>query len=572
VRAPGDEDSSSTEADYGAMEKTSSDEEEADTAAVAETPAAVALTPAPVARTPTVTQAPVVQSDGVVRKRLAQQLDSHDSTQQSTRGQDTRRDRKKVKLVARHGRMVRSSSLPSRKARRSDRSRSRGRRDVNRSEKRRKDRDGKDNRRTLTTAPARLYVEDFPIVRRPAIGTAASSTDPWDLLKTHTDVAVPPPPPPRPRVLPASVGQGNMMIATWAIGHECDPIALAEKLRFAPFDCIVMVTSSWVAGANAIFKFLMDLSEKNTSNTAVADVLHEKSVYRLGVSIFVALHRAKIQSCYYTSWSIRSQGANIVSEFGTLTLTFHNSRQRMLNINVGIACLRRRFYNDADVQALVEWLIKDKVAMLTGHFGCLPKVVEDIARGVGAIHTGPLFQGVKVWDASTWKWNYWVHPTYFLLFGYHRKMALVDPFTAVADHVHLGSDVWEDMVSIEELPDWKLNDEGSPFVPNLGNIKMKACDFDRWFSNSFQTCIWLGTATPSKSSQAASADHRSRGKGHKSKGSNKDKGNSKGAAKGKDKNKGKDVDKGKGEGKDKGKDKDEGKGEGKDKDKANRHR
>jgi hypothetical protein len=52
------------------------------------------------------------------------------------------------------------------------------------------------------------------------------------------------------------------------------------------------------------------------------------------------------------------------------------------------------------------------------------------------------------------------------------------------------------------MPMWERNDFGSAFVQNLGHIKMKAPDWKRWFDGCFQTCLWLGTATPSKKSQA----------------------------------------------------------------------
>ena len=60
--------------------------------------------------------------------------------------------------------------------------------------------------------------------------------------------------------LPAKVGLGNLMVATWVIGRAADPKDLGEKLVAAPFDLIVLVRSSAVAGTEPVFKFLTDLA------------------------------------------------------------------------------------------------------------------------------------------------------------------------------------------------------------------------------------------------------------------------------------------------------------------------
>ena len=62
-----------------------------------------------------------------------------------------------------------------------------------------------------------------------------------------------------------------------------------------------------------------------------------------------------------------------------------------------------------------------------------------------------------------------------------------------------------DMIPLDSIPCWRWNDLGSAFVPNHGNAKMKPVDFERWFPHSFQTCVWLGTATPSHNSQQKAA-------------------------------------------------------------------
>ena len=43
--------------------------------------------------------------------------------------------------------------------------------------------------------------------------------------------------------LPASVGHGNLMLATWVLGVGCDGNEVGNRLAVAPFDCIVLVLS-----------------------------------------------------------------------------------------------------------------------------------------------------------------------------------------------------------------------------------------------------------------------------------------------------------------------------------------
>ena len=75
------------------------------------------------------------------------------------------------------------------------------------------------------------------------------------------------------------------------------------------------------------------------------------------------------------------------------------------------------------------------------------------------------------------------------------------PISHMPDWWVLGGDILKDMISEEDCPLWTYNDEGSAFVPNLGDIKMNFADFAKWCSHTFQTCLWLGTSTPSHKSQ-----------------------------------------------------------------------
>ena len=51
--------------------------------------------------------------------------------------------------------------------------------------------------------------------------------------------------------LPASVGEGNFMAATWVVGRDCTPMALGDKLAAAAFVIVVLVgTSEFLTGTS----------------------------------------------------------------------------------------------------------------------------------------------------------------------------------------------------------------------------------------------------------------------------------------------------------------------------------
>ena len=228
---------------------------------------------------------------------------------------------------------------------------------------------------------------------------------------------------------------------------------------------------------------------------------------------------------------------------------------------------------------MVSWIVGDRVALVTGYFGNHQHLVSDLAKQAKAIYTRPLFQGVLDNIRSR---GPVAHPSYFLLFGYHRRISIKDPFPAIPDHWQMGEDILEEMIEIGDIPKWPMNARGSAFVPNLGNIKMKNLDWKRWIPSMFQTCIWLGTATPSYKSQKASIERNDerKGKGKQKasienderKGFGKQKDTDKGKGKQQGKGKGKQKDKVKGPGKQKGKGKGKQKDEGKGKDKYKDHK
>ena len=62
-------------------------------------------------------------------------------------------------------------------------------------------------------------------------------------------------------------------------------------------------------------------------------------------------------------------------------------------------------------------------------------------------------------------------PKLFLFFGYYRTITVVAGNDPLPDNLKFAQDLWDETTL--DFPAWPPNDEGSPFVPNLGAIKMK---------------------------------------------------------------------------------------------------
>ena len=456
-----------------------------------------------------------------LKSGLQQQL--QDLEAESDESQDPRQEGKQAKPEEPTSGRVKLTSVargrPRIRSRSRERNRSRGRRSRSRS-----------LRKEQCT---KMHVGlQHDLVRRPAINTDAASSSQQALRLTPVGE------------LPASVGQGNLMVANWMISNTCDPIEFGRVLATAPFDCIVLVMSCAVALGDPIFRFVKQLqhgypdiwrpslADPDINPDIIAEVLREKAVYHLFGKIFVALHRAKVKSCHYHVYSIRSRGDKSV-DFGSLVLVMDNSRQRMQSIKIGILDIRGQ-EGLQDVDAFVEWLVNDRVAILTGYFPDDREFVSSLAQGANAILWRPMFQGVVDRIRSRGEVRLVGCKNYFILFGYYK--AITNPHDIFLEIPHdwsIGQDILDEMIPSQEMPSWDENDVGSVFVPHLGHIKMKDVDFRRWCQGTLQTCLWLGTATPSYSSQIQQG--RSRGK--QSKGKWKDKGKDKGQGKGKDKGK-----------------------------------
>ena len=329
--------------------------------------------------------------------------------------------------------------------------------------------------------------------------------------------------------IPATVGQGNFMIATWTVSKFANPNEVGAKLKTAPFDCTVIIMSTAVADTDAIALWLVELAKQNADfkTNPLCDDLHreilqEKAVYRLSGNVFAAIHRAKVGNCSLVVWSTRSRGEGSDQlRLCSLNLALDTTRQRLTQMNIGIIDVKD-VLSPEYLESLVAWIVMGRVSILTGNVG---KNQNMVRRG--------LAQWIKFWRRSRGEWGWWARPTFFLCFGYFRSVTMA-MLTSLPYGWHIGNDLFDEMINLDEMPQWPLNDMGSAFVPNLGSIKMKSINFERWCHNMIQTCLWTGTSTPSRSSQARQTD-RSRGKSGKDKGQHKGKGKEYGKGKGKDK-------------------------------------
>ena len=292
------------------------------------------------------------------------------------------------------------------------------------------------------------------------------------------------------------------MLANWIVGRECDPVALAEKLNGAPFDVIVVVLTTAVTSRDAIFQHLMRLTRERPGDEQwTAEVVQEKAVLRLTEKVFAVIHRAKVRDCQWRSWLISREGVPPRKNrsrgigFGTLKLLMDTTRQRHSSWKLGVADAR---YVDSEshVAALAEWIVKEKLPIVTGVFCDRPSLIGKLATWSGAVSSMPLYQQLE------WHDEVLVHPSYFFLFGQYRAISWPLESAEPPEDLPLGKDIWDGMIADARVPWWDHNVVVAPNAPNLGRVKMKPVDFAKWCPHTFQTCVWLGTATPSKNSQA----------------------------------------------------------------------
>ena len=299
--------------------------------------------------------------------------------------------------------------------------------------------------------------------------------------------------------LPSSVGPLNIMVANWAIGEKCDSTELLQRLQIAPFDILVVTLTAAVAETwHDTFQFLHAAEARRPGdNVAIEGLIRQKVVHQVLDRVWVVFHRAKIVSIRFHSFDIRERCAGI--QFGTLHIKWDTSRQRLENMNLGILDGRNGVV-DADVNALVEWAVKSKLGMVTGHFGNDTALWRKFAIDAGATFSSPMYQAIAR-NRSRGAIKYIVHPTYWILFGSYYAVSWPKEDAELENGLELGDDIEAEMMEEGRVATWPQNVDGSPHVPYLGRVRMQRPDWERWFDGGFQTILWAGTSMPSHASR-----------------------------------------------------------------------
>ena len=303
---------------------------------------------------------------------------------------------------------------------------------------------------------------------------------------------------------------GNLMIANWTVGKEADRNELARLCIESPFDIVVITITEEVTHATSIGSFLQDLNNAVFEHDEVHAVLREKHFNQLSGNIFVLIHRAKVSNVQYQCWSFKDRsGARSRGEqetpaiqFGSLLLQLDTERQAWPCIKVGVIYAPNRGRNDfvstEETKDLVEWVVTDKLAIVTGFFGNNARLMQDIATQANAVYDQPVAQQLYMKDDHTGEWILCAYPSFFLFFGYYSKLHWPDARQKpVPDDLTFGEDIQKDLVDPWTIRTWFKADEGSASVPFLGRIQMKPPNWNRWISHVVQTCLWIGDAMPS---------------------------------------------------------------------------
>ena len=225
------------------------------------------------------------------------------------------------------------------------------------------------------------------------------------------------------------------MLANWAVGKETCIDDFGRILEAAPFDCVVMVLTSAVAETDDIDVWLSELeANRNDENNwkskhpQLAKVHYEKAVYKCSRRVSVAIHRAKVKVVMYVErfkgWEWESSGKTAVAEtppdinFGTQPLRMDQTLQRYARMKLGILYMEGLVERHSYTSKLVDWIVSDKLAPVTGHFGENRELVADIAAQPKAINFEPLYQQIQWQDPQSRQWRDLTFPNCFCYLGF----------------------------------------------------------------------------------------------------------------------------------------------------------
>ena len=322
----------------------------------------------------------------------------------------------------------------------------------------------------------------------------------------------------------------NFMVSHIVSSTECRIEDLSRKLQDSGCNCtfVTLTVACYNQGWGRVLEFLMKAEGGHNETTAVADLLKEKVVYRVGKRAFAVVHKAKTEGCTITraymdankQWAYQGGGINDRDgnepdvELTTLELMLDVERQQRREMRIAYVKVSAAVA-DYIVRGLAQYIVENKLAMITGSFKGESSALGAALGRAGAVGSIPSHQAFFFPDCR----QEHTHPSYFVFFGSFKEMSWPRVAMRIPVEFVLGEDIEEEMLPVTELPRWANNDLGSIRVPQLGNIKMKHTDFAKFCRGTFETTLWIGQTTPSKQSQRKNAwrNTQYKGKGkHKS--------------------------------------------------------
>ena len=223
------------------------------------------------------------------------------------------------------------------------------------------------------------------------------------------------------------------------------------------------------------------------------------------------VNRRKVEQVTFNESGYRSGGNLPNVTFGHVTLHMNRSRQRMREINIGVLNAHKGV-TEMEKGMLCQWLKVRKIAVLCGFYqkGANAQSLASSLGARGAVGWGPCLQEITHETRSCGGIETKAHPSFIMCFGYCHKMKWPEQVALVTKDF-LGADISKELVtsrsntSATGVPLWDANWIGSEEVPHLGSISQKWPNMSMWCRHSFQNCVWLGKAIPSKRKQEMNA-------------------------------------------------------------------
>ena len=233
------------------------------------------------------------------------------------------------------------------------------------------------------------------------------------------------------------------------------------------------------------------------------------------------MHRGKVASYSYTDWTDPAVADFGSVHFASLRVTLCSDRQRAEEFSLGIVEIRRSL-DEPTLQALQAWIETDKVAMVTGWWGCGNEdQVGKLAERCESTWGTPLYNDFRFLapstavaeEAAVAEEPTWTTCTYFLLFGKCFSVTWLEQPSDVPCDFSFGDDIRHALRPAANMPWWQRG-KARPGVQNLGKVKMKQVAWHISPHYCFQTSLWLGESVPSVGSQCKSLRReKSKGKG-----------------------------------------------------------